>query len=324
MESIDQESLTWVSIAGDCGHSRAPNGESLRPKDLMPEPGRKTISQIRAEARRGVLEARVHAQIEEIARRDASNGKPFWEIRLRDAADAMTLKAWSDSANFAACKEFEPEMAVEVEGEFSLTGFDLDARRWVLRPKRRRGQRTRGRRFSARLASGRFERISQRVSDFSDPRLKVWEAFLGEFGSLPEGGSASQSSRFPGRPSATHRANDALADALALRIGLNRDLLLAGVPVQIAENFGRCARPRAFAIQRELRGELLGHISIGIEVVNALATAALNVEDLSSAQRRGPASSPTPHRFASWRVAIRLARGAEDPGGDRPSFPGQP
>ena len=54
----------------------------------MPEPGRKTISQIRAEARRGVLEARVHAQIEEIARRDASNGKPFWDIRLRDAADA--------------------------------------------------------------------------------------------------------------------------------------------------------------------------------------------------------------------------------------------
>ena len=101
-----------------------------------------------------MLEARVHAQIEEIARRDASNGKPFWEIRLRDAADAMTLKAWSDSANFAACKEFEPEMAVEVEGEFSLTGFGLDARRWVLRPLS--ADEARGRRFCARLASGRF------------------------------------------------------------------------------------------------------------------------------------------------------------------------
>ena len=44
--------------------------------------------------------ARVHAQIEEIGRREASNGKPFWEIRLRDAGDSMTLKAWSDSPNF--------------------------------------------------------------------------------------------------------------------------------------------------------------------------------------------------------------------------------
>jgi 3'-5' exoribonuclease len=251
--------------------------ESLRTKDLMPEPGRKTISQIRAEARRGVLEARVHAQIEEIARRDASNGKPFWEIRLRDAADAMTLKAWSDSANFAACEEFEPEMAVEVEGEFSLTGFGLDARRWVLRP------------LSADEASelfegddslraslqADFERISQRVSDFSDPRLKaLGEAFLGEFGSRFRRAAAARHNHHAFRGGLLrHTAQMMLsADALcAAYPGLNRDLLLAGVLVHdCGKLWEMCPAEGAFVIQRELRGELLGHISIGIEVVNAL------------------------------------------------------
>src|SRR5882724_1317872 len=102
----------------------------------MPDPGRKTISQIRAEARAGALGARVHAQIEEIGRREASNGKPFWEIRLRDACDSMTLKAWSDSPNFSVCEELERGMPVALEGEFSLTGFGLDARRWSLHPLR--------------------------------------------------------------------------------------------------------------------------------------------------------------------------------------------
>ncbi|HEY5741750.1 MAG TPA: hypothetical protein VIS99_04355, partial [Terrimicrobiaceae bacterium] len=73
----------------------------------MSDPGRKTISQIRAEARAGSLGARIYAQIEEIVRREASNGKPFWEIRFRDADGAMTLKVWSDSPNFASCDQLE-------------------------------------------------------------------------------------------------------------------------------------------------------------------------------------------------------------------------
>ena len=93
-------------------------------------PGRKTISQIRAEARSGVLVARVHAQIEEIVRKDASNGKPFWEIRLRDAADCMVLKAWSDSPSFATCEGLERGMPIAIEGEFSVGAFGLDAKAW--------------------------------------------------------------------------------------------------------------------------------------------------------------------------------------------------
>ena len=72
----------------------------------------------------------IHAQIEEIIRKDASNGKPFWEVRLRDAGDSMILKAWSDSPNFSTCEGLARGMAVAIDGEFCVGIFGLDAKRW--------------------------------------------------------------------------------------------------------------------------------------------------------------------------------------------------
>jgi 3'-5' exoribonuclease len=52
---------------------------------------------------------------------------------------------------------------------------------------------------------------------------------------------------------------------------LNRDLLIAGVLFHdIGKLWETCPPERGFGIEPELRGELLGHLSIGIEVINAL------------------------------------------------------
>lgn len=151
----------------------------------MPDSGRKTISQIRAEARAGALVARVHAQIEEIARKEANNGKPFWEIRLRDAADFMTLKAWSDSPNFTACEELERGMPVALEGEFSLGAFGLDARRWTLVALQEREvqELLEGDEAERATAQADLELTLHKVNTLGDPRLRgLAEAFVAEFG----------------------------------------------------------------------------------------------------------------------------------------------
>ncbi|HEY5811062.1 MAG TPA: HD domain-containing protein, partial [Terrimicrobiaceae bacterium] len=52
---------------------------------------------------------------------------------------------------------------------------------------------------------------------------------------------------------------------------LNRDLLLVGALVHdCGKMWEMCPPEIGYEIPREVRGELLGHISIGIEVVNAL------------------------------------------------------
>jgi 3'-5' exoribonuclease len=64
------------------------------------------------------------------------------------------------------------------------------------------------------------------------------------------------------------RAADSICGAYAM---LNRDLLLTGVLFHDCGKLWEMCPPEAgFGIPRELRCELLGHISIGIEVVNSL------------------------------------------------------
>lgn len=243
----------------------------------MPDPGRKTISQVRAEARAGALGARVHAQIEEVTRREASNGKPFWEIRLRDSGDSLTLKAWSDSPNFSACEELERGMPVALEGEFSLTGFGLDARHWSLFPL---GQQEAQELFdgddSTRAAAqADFAFVLQRVADLTDLRLRALaQAFLEEFGARFRRAAAARHNHHAFRGGLSRHTAQMMRSAEALCATyppLNRDLLLTGALLHdCGKMWEMCPPETGFEIPRQLRGELLGHISIGIEVVNAL------------------------------------------------------
>jgi 3'-5' exoribonuclease len=243
----------------------------------MSDPGRRTISQIRAEARAGTLGARVHAQIEEVVCRQASNGKPFWEIRLRDASDSMTLKAWSDSPNFPSCEQFKCGMSVAVEGEFSLSGFGLDARHWSLRPlsEQEASDLFNGDDAARALALADFELLLQRVNALSDPRLRALaEAFLHDFGSRFCRAAAARQNHHAFRGGLLRHTAQMLKSAEALCAAypmLNRDLLLTGVLVHdCGKLWEMCPPETGFEIPRDLRGELLGHISIGIEVINAL------------------------------------------------------
>jgi 3'-5' exoribonuclease len=243
----------------------------------MPDPGRKTISQVRVEARMGAMGARVHAQIEEVACKEASNGKPFWELRLRDGGDTMMLKAWSDSPNFAACEQLERGIPVELEGEFSVGVFGLEARRWSLRflSEHEAEELFKGDDVARSAAQADFDLVSRRMAGLSDPRLRALaEAFLTEFGQRFRRAAAARQNHHAFRGGLLRHTGQMIKSADALCVAypaLNRDLLVAGVLVHdCGKLWEMCPPETGFEIPRELRGELLGHISIGIEVVNAL------------------------------------------------------
>ncbi len=96
--------------------------------------GPMTISAIRAMVKEKAAFAELHAQVEQCTRKEGSNGKPFWELRLRDATDSLILRVWSDSPNVPVCESLESSAGVAVEAEFYQNGqFGMDARRWELR-----------------------------------------------------------------------------------------------------------------------------------------------------------------------------------------------
>ena len=63
-----------------------------------------TLSEIRRGAQEGVVEGRVHVQVEAAAAKVTREQKPYCELNLADAADRMTLRVWSDHPEFRACE----------------------------------------------------------------------------------------------------------------------------------------------------------------------------------------------------------------------------
>ena len=242
----------------------------------MGDPCRLTIAEIREQTKAGALGARVWGQAEELAKRTSSAGKPFWELKLRDAADLLVLRAWSDTPAFESCEELARGEAVEIEGEFLVNGnFGLDARRWILRPLTPDE--------SAELfAGGAADEVARDFSDvtglvggLADPRLRaISEMFLAEHGPRFQRAAAARHNHHAHRGGLLRHTAQMMRSAAALAgvyPTLNRDLLLAGTLFHDTGKLWEMCPPEiGFDIPRELRGELLGHISIGIELVNAL------------------------------------------------------
>lgn len=241
-------------------------------------PGPFTIAALRAEAKEKSLFAELHAQVEQCTKKEGSNGKPFWELRLRDATDGLTLRVWSDSPNVRLCEALEDAEAVAVEGEFYVNGgFGLDARRWELRrllPDERAALFEGSEAERARNTED-YEFILRAAGEIGDPRLRgLAQRFLETAGSRFRRAAAARVNHHARRGGLLAHTAQMMRSALAIAGAyprLNRDLLVAGVLFHdCGKLWETCPPEEGFAIRADLRGEMMGHINIGVEVVNAL------------------------------------------------------
>ena len=237
-----------------------------------------TISQLRAECRETSRSAKLWAQVDSLVKKDSSNGKPFWELKVRDAADSLTLRAWSDTEAFRFCGELERGDFLEVEGEFAMNGsFGMDAKRWRARVLNQ-GEVERllaGGEEEAVAVERDFGDVTALAETLADPRLKALaKLFLEEFGSRFRRAAAARHNHHAHRGGLLRHTGQMMRAAAAICGAypvLNRDLLLSGVLYHdCGKLWEMCPPESGYEIPRELRGELLGHISIGIEVVNSL------------------------------------------------------
>jgi len=226
----------------------------------------------------GRVEARFHAQAEAVVEKQTRDGKPFWELTVADAEAKLVLRAWSDSPGFALCAGLTPGVFLEIEGEFALhPAFGVEARRWTCRalepeevelllggPKELQEKQARD-----------FEAITTALSTLSDPRLHALCAlFLEEFGERFRRTAAARTYHHARRGGLVEHVAQMIrtADRVAeIYPALNRDLLLAGVFFHdVGKLWENCPEPRGFGMPYDERGELIGHIAIGIEMLNAL------------------------------------------------------
>lgn len=236
----------------------------------------KTISELRSECRSSNLAARVRGQADEILKKDSTNGKSYWELKIRDASDVFVCRAWLDTPAFASCEKLQRGDCIEIKGEFWINGpFGLDVRRWDLRALSLEEAQELFIGADHEHAKKDFACVKELVSGIKDPRLRgLCELFLSEHGERFQRAAAARQNHHAHRGGLLRHTTKMMRAAVALSSvyeELNSDLLLAGILFHDSGKLWEMCPPElGFEIRRELRGELLGHISIGIELANAL------------------------------------------------------
>ncbi len=239
-----------------------------------------TIATLKRAAASGKVEARLHAQIDTLTRKETKDGKPYWELVAADGEGKITLRAWSDGPAYAVCEHLSPSTFIEVAGEFATSqGFGVDARRWTARELtlEERDAVLGGSAEVRAKQTADFEHICAVAAGLGDPRLRALAAlFLEEYGERFRRAAAARGNHHARRGGLVEhvaqmmRSADAIAGAYP---ALHRDVLLAGVLFHDCGKLWENGLPAdGFVMPFDELGELLGHITIGIEVVNKLWT----------------------------------------------------
>ncbi len=237
-----------------------------------------TLPKIREAVQSGPLEARVHVQLETVASKLTREQKPYCELTLADAADRMTLRVWSDHPNYKACDSMQSGQFVEIAGEFyQHQQYGLDLRRWTTRPLTAEEQ--------AQLLQGPPELRARQEADWKtivsateairDPRLHALCAeFIAQYGGRFRNTAGARTYHHARRGGLVEHTAQMMraANALApLYANLNLDLLIAGILFHDAGKLWENYLPESgFSMPYEELGEMVGHIGIGMELVNSL------------------------------------------------------
>lgn len=255
------------------------------------------IRDLKRQAGQSAIAARVWVQVEGVQEKESRNGKPFLEIRLVDAEDGFTLRAWSDSPIFTAAGKLQPASVAELDGDWTQNEWGIDAQRLAVRSLTVEEAAL----FfvgSADLLAKQtvdFEFIAETIATVRDPRLQgLCSAFLEQFGDRFRQTAAARRNHHARRGGLVEHVAQMMRAAVVLQgvySWLNRDLLIAGVLFhdcgKLWEN--HCS-DTSFAMPFSPIGELLGHIPTGMELVNKLWRDLKELPDSSEWESLEPAS----------------------------------
>ena len=257
-----------------------------------------TISQLKQAATANRIEATVHGQIDTLSRKDTREGKPFFEVVVADSEGKITLRAWSDAPAFEFCQRAATGTFVEVTGEFATNGsFGLDAKRWTVREldATEREVLLAGSAELRERQAADYAFIEQSIASLADPRLAaLGNLFLAEYGERFRRAAAARMNHHARRGGLVEHTAQMMRSALAIASAyprLNRDLLASGVLFHDCGKLWENQMPaEGFTMPFSEIGELLGHITIGIELVNSLWRKLQTTEEWKSWLPLEPAS----------------------------------
>jgi 3'-5' exoribonuclease len=236
-----------------------------------------SIRELKARTTATPSDAVVHVQVDTAQVKMAKSGNEFLELRLTDATDAFVLRIWSDAPAMASARRLIARSMVEVQASWTQNSFGLDAKNVALRdltPEEGAGLLAGPVALREKQARD-WEHILAFCAEMKDPRLHaLCHKFLTDFGERFRRTGAARDYHHARRGGLVEHVAQMMRSAVALAgayPSLNRDLLVAGVLFHDSGKlWENVYEAQGFAMPYLERGEMLGHISVGIELVNAL------------------------------------------------------
>ena len=240
-----------------------------------------TLTEIRRAASRtggSAVSARVHVQVESAAPKLTREQQPYCELVLADACDRMKLRVWSDHPNYKTCSGLNRESFIELTGEFRQhPQFGLEADKWMFRPlsDQETKELLEGPADLRAKQATDWEFIVHAIDGIRDPRLRaLTQMFVNEWGDRFRRAAAARKyhhARRGGLVEHTAQMMRVAREIAPTYPQLNLDLLIAGI---LFHDSGKLWENQfsetGFVMDYDELGELVGHISIGLEIVNSL------------------------------------------------------
>src|SRR5205085_2977300 len=256
-----------------------------------------TLSEIRRGVQSGSISARVHVQVESAAPKFTREQKPYCELSLADACDRMTLRVWSDHPAYKTCSALNSESFVELTGDFgSHSQYGLETQKWNVRPltAQEKNELLQGPAELRAKQNADWQLILETLEKITDPRLRgLCDAFVKDLGERFRRTAAARRNHHAHRGGLVEHTAQMIRVAMSiapLYPELNADLLLPGILLHDSGKLWENALPESgFVMDYDERGELIGHISIGLELVNSLWRK-LSIENAESWKHFSPPS----------------------------------
>jgi 3'-5' exoribonuclease len=236
-----------------------------------------TIATLKQLAGETPLAAAVHAQLQSRATRKTKADKPYLELVFADSTGNFHLKIWSDSPVYQQADALALEAVIRLDAKWTQNQYGLDSRDLSIHPP----DATALDAFFAGDPTIRakqdtdFATIQQLCESITDPRLlALCQHFFSQLGERFRRTAAAKRNHHARRGGLVEHVAQMMraADALArVYPELNRDLLLTGALFHDCGKLWENSYPEhGFAQVLSTHGEMLGHIPLGIELVNKL------------------------------------------------------
>jgi 3'-5' exoribonuclease len=236
-----------------------------------------TVGLLKEQAGEQALAAVLDVELQSRNLRQTKAGKPYLVLIFADATGSFAMNVWSDAPLFDAASGFTDGTVLRLDAEWTQNSYGLNAVNLVW--ERLSGDALEdfyaGDAATAEKQRRDWDTITTFCHSLLDPRLHgLAEHFLTHQGAKFRRAAAARKNHHARRGGLVEhvaqmmRSADAICGAYPQ---LNRDLLLTGVL------FHDCGKlwenqyaERGFAQGISLHGEMLGHIPLGIELLNKL------------------------------------------------------